>query len=106
MKNFFGTLVILLICYIVIFDLKHGTLPQASEKTSEKISTTKSVELSFFEEKVKAGDTVLTIVENRLEAPIPVSITEIVSDFKALNEGITPEKIQIGKTYLFPDYSK
>lgn len=106
MKKFLGTLVILLICYIVLFDLKHGTLPQATEKTTEKVSTVKSIELSFFEEKVNAGDTVLTIVENRLEEPIPVSISEIVSDFEALNKGISPEKIQIGKTYLFPDYSK
>jgi uncharacterized membrane protein len=106
MKNFFGALVILLICYIVLFDLKHGTLPQASEKIAEEVSKVKSVDLSFFEEKVNAGDTVLTIVENKLGAPIPVSISEIVTDFKALNKGISPEKIQIGKTYLFPDYSK
>jgi hypothetical protein len=110
MKRFFGALVVLLICYIVLFDLKHGTLPHTSGKTSktasETVITAKSVQLSFFEEKVEAGDTVLTIVENRLEAPIPVSISEIVTDFKALNEGISPEKIQIGKTYLFPDYSK
>jgi hypothetical protein len=105
MKKFFGALCVLLICYIILFDLKHGTLPHASEKTSETV-TAKTVQLSFFEEKVKAGDTVLTIVENRLEAPIPVSISEIVTDFKALNEGISPEKIQIGKTYLFPDYLK
>jgi uncharacterized membrane protein len=106
MKKLFGAFVILLICYIVFFDLVHGTLPQSSEKAAEIVSTAKSVELSFFEKRVKAGDTVLTIVENRLESPIPVSITEIVTDFKVLNKGITPEKIQIGKTYLFPDYSK
>jgi hypothetical protein len=106
LKKFLGALVLLLICYIVLFDLKHGTLPHSSEKTSETVITDKSVELLFFEEKVKAGDTVLTIVENRLEAPIPVSITEIVTDFKALNEGVSPENIQIGKTYFFPDYIK
>jgi hypothetical protein len=106
MKKLFGALALLLICYIVIFDLKHGTLPHASQKTIEKVSEDKSFEVSFFEEKVNAGDTVLSIVENRLETPIPISITEIVSDFKALNEGISPERIQIGETYLFPDYSE
>jgi hypothetical protein len=106
MKKLFGTLTILLVCYIIIFDLKHGTLPQASEKVTEEVNTAISVDIPFFEEQVNAGDTVLTIVENRLEAPIPVSISEIVTDFKALNKGISPETIQLGKNYLFPDYSK
>jgi uncharacterized membrane protein len=106
MAKLFGTLLLLLICYIVFFDLKHGTLPQASKNIPEKVTTAITVDIAFFEEKVNAGDTVLTIVENKIEAPIPVSISKIVTDFKALNKGISPEKIQIGKTYLFPDYSK
>lgn len=105
MKKLFGALAILLVFYIIFFDLKHGTLPVAMEEP-EIVSTAATVKTSFFEEKVRAGDTVLTIVENKLKAQIPVSINEVVTDFETLNEGISPEKIQIGKTYRFPDYSK
>lgn len=117
MKKLFGALIILLVCYIIFFDLKHGTLPSIAQKTvTEKTvksvsssqtanSTAETTNISYFEEKVRAGDTVLTIVENKLQAQIPVSIDEIVNDFISLNKGITPEKIQIGKTYRFPDYS-
>jgi hypothetical protein len=106
MKKLLGVAFLLLVCYIVFFDLSHGTLPAANEKKVETIiKETNTVDIAFFEEKVKAGDTVLTIVENKLKAQIPVSIDEIVHDFGELNDGITPEKIQIGKTYRFPVYS-
>ncbi|MFD2446077.1 hypothetical protein ACFSO7_19135 [Bacillus sp. CGMCC 1.16607] len=104
MKKLFGALIILLVCYIVFFDLTHGTLPTVNEE----IESTMAVEASgnpFFEEKVMAGDTVLTIIERKLNTQIPVSIDKIVTDFVKLNNGIYPEKIQIGKTYRFPDYS-
>jgi hypothetical protein len=108
MKKLFGALITLLIFYIIFFDLKHGTLPSAEQKVEaiETVINTTTENVPFFEEKVKSGDTVLTIVENKLKAQIPVSIDEIVNDFSLLNEGITPEKIQIGKTYRFPDYTK
>ncbi|HYK73504.1 MAG TPA: hypothetical protein VEV44_10385 [Pseudoneobacillus sp.] len=108
MKKLFGALIILLVCYIVFFDLKYGTLPSTTKKTETVVSTqtpTNTTSISYFEEKVSAGDTVLTIVENKLQAQIPVSLNEIVNDFISLNNGITPEKIQIGKTYRFPNYS-
>jgi hypothetical protein len=104
MMKLFGALIIILISYIIFFDLKHGTLPAAIEK-AEIVRNPTTVSLSFFEERVRAGDTVLTIIENRLKSQIPVSINEIVDDFVVLNAGTTPEKIQIGKTYRFPDYS-
>lgn len=107
-KKLFGALVILLVCYIVFFDLKHGTLPAAKQKLEPAMETAAktSTLLPYFEHKVNAGDTVLTIIEKNLNSQIPVSINEIVSDFITLNNGITPEKLQVGKTYLFPDYSK
>jgi hypothetical protein len=58
----------------------------------------------YIEVEVKAGDTVLTIAEKITNKPIPVSITQLIEDFQALNEGTTPEKIQIGKIYKFPVY--
>ncbi|WP_442594963.1 hypothetical protein [Neobacillus sp. D3-1R] len=104
MKKLFTALILLLICYIIFFDLKHGTLPTSNEEETESIVSSTEPTISYFEEKVRAGDTVLTIVENKLQTQIPVSINEIVNDFISLNNGITPEKIQIGKTYRFPNY--
>jgi len=104
MKKLFGALIILLVCYIVFFDLTHGTLPVVKEKIEPKM-TVEAAGIPFFEEKVMTGDTVLTIVERKLNSQTPVSIDEIVTDFVKLNDGIYPEKIQIGKTYRFPDYS-
>jgi hypothetical protein len=108
MGKFFGTLIGLFVCFIIFFDLTNGTLPQARDKdTPETIETISSIQtkLPFFERKIVAGDTVLSIIENNLGGPIPVSIDKVVSDFEELNEGASPNKIQIGKTYLFPDYS-
>jgi hypothetical protein len=103
MWKFFGTLAILVVLYSIFFDLKYGTLPAKYEEP-KSISAASSAPHPFFEETVQAGDTVLSIVENKLNAQIPVSINEVVEDFKKLNAGITPEKIQIGKIYRFPDY--
>lgn len=108
MKKLFIAAFILILIYSIFFDLKHGTLPAAEVVSVDEVSveTDKPVtNTPFFEEKVNAGDTVLSIVENNLEAQIPVSIEEIVNDFTLLNDGVLPEKIQIGKMYRFPDYS-
>jgi hypothetical protein len=108
MKKLFGAAFILLLIYIVFFDLQHGTLPAAEEVMVEEVTVDTDMQATsnpFFEVKVKAGDTVLSIVENNLGSQIPVSIEEIVNDFTLLNDGTSPEKIQIGKMYRFPDYS-
>jgi hypothetical protein len=108
MKKLFGAAFILLLIYIIFFDLQHGTLPAAEEVIVEEVSVETNKPASdtpYFELKVKAGDTVLSIVENNLGEQIPVSIEEIVNDFTLLNEGVSPEKIQIGKTYRFPNYA-
>jgi hypothetical protein len=106
-----------LICitiFSIYYDLSSGTIPQpgspaAAPAASNLISEsqeqqTPTVDSMYIEVEIKAGDTVLTVAEKIANKPIPVSITQLVDDFKLLNDGITPEKIQIGKTYKFPVY--
>jgi hypothetical protein len=104
MNKFFCTLAIIIVCYSIFFDLRYGTLPSVP-KREEEVAVASTMKSSFFEEKVQAGDTVLSIVENNLNAQIPVSIHKVVNDFQELNAGLSPERIQIGKIYRFPDYS-
>lgn len=109
MKRLFGLVIIALILFIIYYDLSKGTLPITIETTSaaqventEQEDTT--VEIEYFEKKVASGDTVLSIIESQLDAAIPVSIQKVIDDFSSLNKGVSAEKIQIGKTYKFPDY--
>ena len=111
MKKLFGFLFAILVIYVIYLDLTVGTLP-ASNSTQVEVkvekNTTKSPEttISSFEEKVKPGETVISIVEHQLQKPLPVPIAELIEDFQTLNTGKSPEEIQIGATYHFPDYSK
>jgi hypothetical protein len=110
MKKFLGLLLSILIIYVIYFDLTIGTLPSPSNGTVEATNDKTEVEkpdadIPFFTEQVKPGETVISIVEHQLGKPLPVSISELIGDFKALNPGKSPEKIQIGSTYHFPDYS-
>lgn len=101
---FFG----LLILYVVYIDLTEGTLPGIAEKQTQvttKAVTSDTLEIAAFEAEVKPGETLISIVENHLDAPLPVSIDELIKDFEALNPGQAPEKIKIGSSYQFPDYS-
>ncbi len=61
---------------------------------------------SFPGGKVEPGETLISIVESHIEKSLPVSIDQLIEDFQTLNPGQAPEKIQIGSTYQFPDYSK
>ncbi|MEH7109991.1 MULTISPECIES: hypothetical protein [Bacillaceae] len=111
MKKLLGVLLAILVIYVIYFDLTVGTLPSATttQKTVniETSSVTKpQTKIPFFEEKVKPGETVMSIVEHQLGKPLPVSINDLIVDFQALNPGESPEKIKIGATYHFPDYSE
>ena len=53
---------------------------------------------------IEPGQTVLSIVEHLHDGPYPATIQDVIYDFKELNNGIEPEDIQIGKSYLFPIY--
>ncbi|MFF2447568.1 hypothetical protein ACFVSW_10720 [Neobacillus sp. NPDC058068] len=111
MKQLFGFLFAILIIYVIYFDLTVGTLPAAftQQRVDAKIETTtvkSKTDIPSFEAKVKPGETVISIVEHKLKKPLPVSITDLINDFRKLNPSQSPEKIQIGSTYHFPDYSK
>lgn len=110
MKRLILILVTFLVIYVVYYDLTNGTLPAISKKKTEaqeivvgEKEKEKKIKQPFFTYEVKPGETVLSIVEKQLNTAIPVSIDRVVKDFQSLNQ-IKPEKIQIGKSYKFPDY--
>lgn len=115
MKRFLGLVAFIIVVYVVYFDLTTGTLPvttkaitgEETKKIDEVESSNNDLsELAYFEKEVKSGETVLSIIEGHLNAGTPVSIQEVVNDFKRLNKGLEPEKIQKGKTYKFPNYQE
>ena len=104
MKRLFGILLTVMVLYAIYYDLSQGTLPvdTAEKATIEKTNTVPG--LPYFEAKVVAGDTVLSILEDRYHHSIPVPISDIATDFRQLNNGQSPQEIQPGKTYKFPIY--
>ncbi|TLS36293.1 hypothetical protein [Pseudalkalibacillus caeni] len=109
MKRFIITLLIFAGIYTTVYDLKVGTLTlQQAQATNAIIdeSNQKETEQKFTEVQIKSGDTVLSVVEQMVDGPLPVSIDRVVQDFKKLNDDLQPEKIQIGKSYRIPVYSK
>jgi hypothetical protein len=108
MKRILLPLFGLLILYVVYRDLTEGTLPGIAINQVEvttKAVTNQDLEIAAFEAEVEPGETLISIVENHLDKPLPVSIDELIKDFEALNPGQSPQKIQIGSSYQFPDYS-
>lgn len=110
MKRLIMIIAAVVILYTIYYDISYGTLPAASESahvTHQPVSVAKAKSrstLPYYEKKVSSGDTVLSIIEEHLEDSIPVPISNVVSDFKKLNNGISPTEIQPGKTYKFPKY--
>lgn len=105
MKRLIGLLGGVLVIYVIYYDLNHGTLPSVKEQKIEA-SNAELPSMPYFEKRVEPGDTVLSIVEKRINGPLPVSISKVIKHFQLLNDGMRPEDIQIGKTYRFPDYKK
>ncbi|MEH7252577.1 MULTISPECIES: hypothetical protein [Bacillaceae] len=109
MKRIFLFVFGLLTIYVIYIDLTAGTLPKDETQTAVKTAVTMSSPkntLETFEAEVEPGETLISIVENQIKKPLPVSIDTLIEDFQSLNPGQAPEKIQIGSTYQFPDYSK
>ncbi|MFJ5758032.1 hypothetical protein ACIQAA_02540 [Neobacillus sp. NPDC093182] len=99
----------LLTIYVIYIDLTAGTLPkEETQKPEQTVATMTNINNSVdsFEAEVEPGETLISIVESHIKKPLPVSIDELIEDFQSLNPGLSPEKIQIGSTYEFPDYSK
>lgn len=103
MKRLFGAIIIVLILYVIYHDLNDGTLPTENKK-NDAIPVSTVTDMTYIEEVVKPGDTVLTIVKKNSQNPLPVSITKLIADFQKLNAGKKPEEIQIGENYKFPTY--
>lgn len=127
MKKLIGTFIFIFVLYVVYYDLTQGTLSkptsiilvesksntqidrkqkEQNEKEVAKVDHSLDSELHFMEVKVTAGQTVLSVVEQIHNGPLPVSISQLVTDFQLLNPDAQPEKIQIGKVYKFPVYDK
>ncbi|MFC0188175.1 LysM domain-containing protein [Fictibacillus aquaticus] len=102
MKKFISGMLILLVLYVIVYDLKIGTLPAAalpqqvkSEKNNERYSLIT----------IKPGDTVLSIME-KSSGSKKFNMVTMVKDFKRLNPSVNPDRIIPGKTYKFPLYAK
>ena len=104
MKRLFGILLTVMVLYAIYYDLSQGTLPVDTAEKSTIEKTNPVPGLPYFEAKVVAGDTVLSILEDRYHHSIPVPISDIATDFRQLNNGQSPQEIQPGKTYKFPIY--
>ncbi|MCM3725140.1 hypothetical protein M3226_05430 [Neobacillus cucumis] len=111
MKKIFGILLSILVIYVIYYDLTVGTLPASTPqlvdaKVEQRTPSPAEIDTPSFDAEVKPGDTVISIVEHKINKSLPVSIADLIEDFQTLNGGKSPEKIQIGSTYHFPDYSK
>jgi len=112
MKRFSILLLCFFICYIIYYDLQVGTLPVMNKKTvvhqtSPSVPGNKIEDKqgSYYEQTVKQGDTVLSITE-KYHGTLPISIDLLVKDFENLNPGVKAEEIQVGTSYLFPEYKQ
>lgn len=107
MKKLFAFLSIVFVIYIIYYDIKIGTLPAVKSETIEVVEealdhepTKHSVEIE-----VKAGDTVLSLVEEINKNTPITSIEKVIKDFENLNPNTKADLLQIGKTYQFPLYT-
>lgn len=107
MKKLFILLFSVLIIYVIYMDLSVGTLPNQTQKAETVASVQPQTDTGIpaFRAKVEPGETVISIVEHHINKALPVSIQDLIKDFKSLNPGKSAENIQIGSTYFFPDYS-
>jgi hypothetical protein len=106
-----------ILIYSIFYDLRVGTLtirtssyspsptmPAQGQPATSSPSEPIEKQVPYVLVKVKAGDTVLSLVEKYQEGPLPVSINQVIQDFQRLNENTSPNDIQIGKMYKIPIY--
>lgn len=114
MKRLGIFLMVMIVSYSIYYDLKTGTLPRAAEPAvpaavMEPVQEPKEIrpdeiEIEYVEVKIKSGDTILSLMEQNLDGPLPVSIDQLIEDFQFLNDGETPQDIQAGEVYKLPLY--
>lgn len=106
MKKIVVVFTALIIVYSIYYDLTTGTLPvSTATAVVEKNDWDKGQPaIPYMIKEVKRGDTVLSIEENIHDGPLPVSIEQMVKDFRQLNGQVEPNQIQINVQYKFPVY--
>ncbi|MFC7393332.1 hypothetical protein ACFQRG_10175 [Scopulibacillus cellulosilyticus] len=100
MKKFILLSVIGLISWTSYSDITNGTLPSAYKTQNNSQS---QIDINYKKITVNPGDTVLSVVE-KINPDKSLSIEKVMSDFKKLNPGSKPNKIEIGQSYNFPQY--
>ena len=96
----------LFLAFTIYYDLTTGSLPQKSDKESQtQLQSTQQPDLQSIDVLIQPGDTVLSIHEHLMNGEeSPVSISQLILDFEALNPGIQASQINIGMIYHFPVY--
>lgn len=102
LKKIIFLILLAIVLYSIYFDITIGTLPAA---TTPAIADEQEASLPYKKIEVKAGDTLLSIIEHE-EGRLPKPINTIILDFQELNNGLSPHELQIGKSYNFPVYSQ
>ncbi|MEH7379940.1 LysM domain-containing protein [Bacillus sp. JJ1533] len=106
MKRFFAFLAFVFIIFIIYYDMRIGTLPVAKNEPIEATEViAQTTDDPYKKITVKAGDTLLSIVEKVNEGTRITSIESVINDFEELNPESKAELLQIGKTYKFPLYT-
>jgi LysM repeat protein len=111
LKKIIGLIAVLVVLYSVYYDLKFGTIPNATfastvHKPGVKNTQPKPAvkEQNFKIIEVKPGDTVLSIAAKLQKNNSNVAVDKVIQDFTKLNPGVQPKDIQIGQIYRFPIY--
>lgn len=105
----------LLYIFIALFlisiykDLTLGTplnqINHQQQPNERYVTNTKNI--TAMRVKVQQGDTVITIVEKiNNQETTTLDITQIISDFKALNPTEDPIQLKSGEFYSFPIYQR
>jgi len=113
MKKMIGFGILFFILYIVYYDVSNGTLPsfkkelelvEQGEVLETSATPVQTSSLPFQEVEVKAGDTLISLVEKLSSNKSTLSIDTLVKDFETLNPGEQANSLIIGKKYKIPIY--
>ncbi|MGY0692905.1 hypothetical protein ACW2QC_08950 [Virgibacillus sp. FSP13] len=98
-------LFIILIIVSIYTDLTNGSLLPSNNNTipEKQTESTNTRKFEIMKVKVRAGDTVLSIVEEINDSLPAFDINQIFEDFQLINH-TDPHKLIIGGYYYFPIY--
>jgi hypothetical protein len=108
-KKAISAFILCLAVYIIYYDVTTGTLIASTKATAPPEHTADAktnVHIPYQTVTVKPGDTLLSIMEELQNGPIPVPIDKAITDFEALNPGEKAQTLQIGKKYKIPVYKR